>query len=87
MSADDELFDRVGAALQARGGWRYEPSTTPGGLASWCLDPGGEPVVSVNVVDGSIVAYLPVQDRDVTFVDLDALLAWLDEREGASPPA
>jgi hypothetical protein len=44
-------------------------------------------VVSVNVVDGSIVAYLPVQDRDVTFVDLDALLAWLDEREGASPPA
>ena len=53
--------------------------------ASWCLDPGGEPVVSVNVVDGAIVAYLPVQDRDVRFVDLDALLAWLEERESGPP--
>ncbi len=85
MSVDDELFDRVGAALGARGGWRYEPSTTPGGLPSWCLDPGGEPVVSVSVVDGAIVAYLPVQDRDISFVGLDALLAWVDEREGTAP--
>ena len=85
MSADDELFDRVGAALEGRGGWSYEPSTSPGGPPSWCLGPGGEPVVSVNVVDGAIVAYLPVQDRDVTFADLDALLAWIDEREGRPP--
>ncbi len=85
MSADDELFDRIGAALRERGGWRYEPSTTPGGLPSWCFDPGGEPVVSVNVVDGAVVAYLPVQDRDVTFGNLDALLRWMDEREGRPP--
>ena len=42
-------------------------------------------MVSVNVVDGAIVAYLPVQDRDVPFGDLDALLRWMDEREGRPP--
>ncbi len=85
MSSDDELFDRVGAALQERGGWHFEPSTSPGGPPSWCLDPGGEPAVSVNVVEGAIVAYLPVPDRDLTFPDLQALLAWMDEREGVHP--
>jgi hypothetical protein len=86
MTADDVLFDQVGAALGTRGGWRYEPSTTPGGLPSWCLDPGGEVVVSVNVTDGAVVAYLPSHDRDVRFGGLDGLLAWLDEREGSAGP-
>jgi hypothetical protein len=86
MTADDLLFDRVGEALTARGGWRYEPSPTPGGPASWCLDPGGEVVVAVNVVDGAVVTYLPARDRDVTFAGIDDLLAWLDEREGVTGP-
>jgi hypothetical protein len=84
MAADDVLFEQVGAALQARGDWRYEPSTTPGGLPSWCLDPGGTVVVSVNVIDGAVVAYLPATDRDVRFAGLDGLLAWMDEREGVA---
>jgi hypothetical protein len=82
VSADDQLFDAVGAALSARGGWHYEPSTSPGGPPSWCLDPGGEVVVAVTVLDGLVSAYLPATDRDVTFPDRDALTAWLDEREG-----
>ena len=84
MTADDLLFDRVGEALTARGGWHYEPSPTPGGPPSWCFDPGGEVVVAVNVVDGAVVAYLPARDRDVTLAGVDGLLAWLDEREGVT---
>ena len=40
--------------------------------------------MSVNVVGGAVVAYLPVQDREVRFADLAALLGWVDEREGTS---
>ena len=61
---DDEPFDEVGAVAQARGGWHYQPATTLGALPSWCLVPGGEVAVSVNVVDGSVVAHLPSADRE-----------------------
>ena len=84
MAADDLLFDRVGQALTARGGWHYEPSPSPGGPASWCLDPGGEVVVAVSVIDGRVVAYLPARDREVTFPGPEGLLAWMDEQEGAA---
>ena len=82
MNTDDPLFDAVGAVLGARGGWHYEPSSSPGGPPSWCLDPGGEVVVAVTVLDGVVSAYLPATDRDVAFADTGALVAWLDEREG-----
>ena len=85
--SDDQLFDAVGVALQARGGWHYEPATTPGALPSWCLDPGGEVAVSVNVVDGSVVAYLPSSDREVTLAGVEGLIEWLDAREGSAGPA
>jgi hypothetical protein len=78
MSADDALFDRVGAALAARGGWNYEPASTPGALPSWCLDPGGQVTLSVNVVDGMVTLYLPDEDRDIAVDGIDGLLAWLD---------
>ena len=78
---DDELFDQVGAAVQVRGGWRYEPATTPGAQPSWCLDPGGEVAVAVNVLEGSVVAYLPAQDREVALSGVDGLIEWLDRRE------
>jgi hypothetical protein len=87
MTTDDLLFDRVGEALTARGGWRYEPSSSPGGPPSWCLDPGGEAVVEVSVLEGAVVVYLPATDRDVSFADLDGMLAWLDEQEGAAGPS
>jgi hypothetical protein len=86
MSADDQLFDRVGEALAARGGWHYEPSSSPSGPPSWCLDPGGEIVVAVSVIDGGVVAYLPADDREVAFAGPDGLLAWLDEQEGVTRP-
>jgi len=79
---DDELFDEVGAAVETRGGWHYEPATTPGAQPSWCLDPGGEVAVAVNVVEGSVVAYLPAQDREVVLTGVDGLVGWLDLREG-----
>jgi hypothetical protein len=87
MTADDQLFDRVGEALAARGGWHYEPSSSPGGPPSWCLDPGGEIAVSVGVDGGAVVAYLPATDREVSFAGPEELLAWLDGREGAAGPA
>jgi hypothetical protein len=75
---DDVLFEQVGRALEARTGWHYEPSTTPGGSPSWCLDPGGQVSLSVNVIDGAVTIYVPEGDRDVTVAGVDALLAWLD---------
>jgi hypothetical protein len=85
--SDDELFDEVGAAVQARGGWRSAPPPTPGALPSWCLDPGGEVAVSVNVVDGVVVAYLPSADREIRLTGIDGLVEWLDTREGRTRPA
>ena len=78
MSADDVLFDQVGAELTKRPGWRYEPSTTPGGPPSWCLDPGGTIALSVNVIDGTVTVYVPENDRDVVVGGVDDLLTWLD---------
>jgi hypothetical protein len=76
--SDDELFTTVGQALEGRPGWRYEPSTTPGGLPSWCLDPHGRVTLSVNVIDGQVVVYVPESDRDVPVGTIADLLVWLD---------
>ncbi len=81
MSSDDELFDRVGDVLASRPGWIYEPSTTPGGPPSWCLDAHGEIRLSVSVDRGAITVYLPDQDLDIPVDDLDALTNWLDTNE------
>jgi len=76
--SDDALFEQVGAALGQRPGWHYEPSTAPGGLASWCLDPAGVVVLAVNVLDGAVTVYVPENDLDVPVGDVDGLVAWLD---------
>ena len=75
---DDAQFALVGRALEERPGWHYEPSTTPGGLPSWCLDPGGRVVLSVTVIDGAVTVYAPEDDREVVVGDVDALPVWLD---------
>ena len=82
MSPDDELFDRVGEVLTSRHpGWHYEPSTTPGGAPSWCLDPGGHITVSVTVIDGVIAVYLPAEDNEIPCVDVDTLTAWIEANQ------
>ena len=83
---DDDLFEELGAALQARGGWHFEPATTPGALPSWCLDPGGDVAVAVNVIEGKVVAYLPSTDREVPVDGVGGLLEWLDLREEDGGP-
>jgi len=83
---DEELFDLVGATVEARGGWHYEPGTTPGSLPSWCLDPGGEVAVAVNVIDGAVVAYLPATDQEIRLSGVEGLVVWLDTREGSGEP-
>jgi len=75
---DDELFERMGHALEGRPGWHYEPSTSPGGPPSWCLDPGGRVMLSANVIDGTVTVYAPEDDREVVVGDVAGLLAWLD---------
>ena len=83
MSADDVLFDQVGAELTKRPGWRYEPSTTPGGPPSWCLDPAGEILLSVSVYEGSILLYVPSEDWEVPIDNLEGLLRWVDAKGGS----
>jgi len=75
---DDELFDQVGRALEGRPGWRYEPSSTPGGPPSWCLDQGAQVVLSVNAYQGVVIVYVPETDREVPVGGVDELLTWLD---------
>jgi len=82
VASDDELFELVGRRLSERPGWSFQPSTTPGGVPSWCLDPGGEPVASVSVADATVIAYLPSEDREFRFAGVDELIEWLDAREG-----
>ncbi len=78
MTSDDDLFDQVCLDLKRRPGWRYEPSTTPGAHASWCLDPNGEFLLSVTVIDGVHSVYLPNEDREIDFDNKDSLIAWID---------
>lgn len=82
MSGDDELFDQLGRTLESRPGWRYEPSTTPGAQPSWCLDIGGQFLLSVTVIDGVHSVYLPNEDKEIDFDSEERLLAWVDEHEG-----
>lgn len=81
MSSDDDLFDQVGLALKDRPGWSYEPSTSPGAQPSWCLNAGGEILLSVTVIDGVHSVYLPNGDLEIDFDDMQGLLAWIDENE------
>jgi hypothetical protein len=76
--SDDELFESMGRALEDRPGWHYEPSTTPGGLPSWCLDPGGKVTLSAAVIDGVVTVYVPESDRDLAVGGVPELVAWLD---------
>ena len=84
MSRDDELFDQLGQVLEHRPGWRYEPSTSPGGQPSWCRTSEGEILLGVTVLDGVHSVYLPDQDREIDFDDRDGLVAWLDEHADPS---
>ncbi|MGA2836057.1 MAG: hypothetical protein ABSF84_05620 [Acidimicrobiales bacterium] len=81
LSHDDELFAALGRALGDRHGWHLEPSTTPGGSPSWCLDPGGEVVLSASVVQGRIQLYLPAEDREIEVGAVADLQSWLDGNE------
>jgi hypothetical protein len=81
MPDDDELFDQLGRLLGSRSGWHFEPPTTPGAPPSWCLDPGGEISLAVNVVGGSITVYLPDEDKELSLDGVAALIAWLDGNE------
>ena len=83
MSPDADLFDQIGRVLEPRPGWHYEPSTTPGAEPSWCLDPGGQIAVAVNVIDGAVCVYLPDEDREIRLNGLDELTEWIDRNEGA----
>ena len=82
MTQHESLFDRVGAALTARPGWRYEPSTTPGGAPSWCLVDEGEIELSVSVEGDAISIYRPDPEAEVAVDGIPALLMWMDQHQG-----
>ena len=82
MSQHESLFDRVGAALTARPGWRYEPSTTPGGAPSWCLVDEGEVELSASVEGDAISIYRPEPEAELTVDGIPALLMWMDQHQG-----
>jgi hypothetical protein len=82
MAQDESLFDRVGAALTAHPGWRYEPSTTPGGAPSWCLVDEGEIELSVSVEGDAISIYRPDPEAEVAVDGIPALLMWMDQHQG-----
>ena len=86
MAEDDELFERMGALLGGRPHWNYEPSPTPGGAPSWCLDPGGTVAVAASVLEGRVTLYFPEYDHENVVGDLDGLTAWLDEHEAQYLP-
>jgi hypothetical protein len=81
MSDDDALFEQVGDILRTRPDWHFEPATTPGSQPSWCLDPGGEVTLAVNVVGGAISVYLPERDREISLDSVEALVTWIDQNE------
>jgi hypothetical protein len=80
-SDDDGLFHQVGLLLGSRRGWNLEPSTTPGGPPSWCLDSGGEIELSVSVGSGVISVYVPDSDQEIALDGLGALTSWIDNNE------
>jgi hypothetical protein len=82
LSDDQVLFDQAGAILEEEGGWHYEPSSTPGGVPAWSLDPGGRVMCSVSVVNGAVILYFPEEDRELTLDGLDGLNAWLANTRG-----
>jgi len=76
-----DLFEQIGRLLERRPGWHFEPSPTPGLQPSWCLDPGGEITLAVNVIDGAVCVYVPSEDREIWLGVLDDLAAWIDRNE------
>jgi hypothetical protein len=81
VTRENDLFEQIGQLLTARPDWHYEPSPTPGAEPSWCLDPGGEIVLAVNVIDGAVCVYVPEGDREIRLRGLDELAAWIDRNE------
>ena len=81
VSYDDDLFEQIGRLLAPRHGWNFEPSPTPGAAPSWCLDPGGEVRLAVNVIEGKVCLYLPDRDQEIRFEGLNQLAVWLDRNE------
>ncbi len=81
MARKETLFDQVGAALQTRGHWIFEPSSTPGVAPTWCLDREGSLVLAVEVDGRAITVYLPDEDKEIPVDGLDGLLAWVDENQ------
>lgn len=81
MPHEVDLFTQVGRALERRPGWHYEPSPTPGAEPAWCLDPGGEIVLAVNVINGAVCLYVPSHDREIWLRDAEELSAWVDRNE------
>jgi hypothetical protein len=82
MARHESRFDQVGAALMARPGWRYEPSTTPGAAPSWCQVCEGEIVLSVSVEGDAISIYRPDPEAEVAVDGIPALLMWMDQHQG-----
>lgn len=87
MPGDDQAFDQVGRRLQQRPGWRYEPSTTPGAEPSWCLVRQGEILLGVTVIDGVHSVFVPEEDLEIDFSDVEGLMAWIEEHEAGIRPA
>jgi hypothetical protein len=81
MARHESLFDQVGAALMARPGWRYEPSTTPGAAPSWCQVCEGEIELSVSVEGDAISVYRPDRGTEIAVDGIPALLAWIDQHQ------
>ncbi len=86
MPRHHDLFDEVGQMVTSRPGWHYEPSTSPGGPPSWCLDPHGEPTLSVTVIDGNITMFLAATGQEIPIDNVDALRVWLDANESRFRP-
>jgi hypothetical protein len=82
MARHESRFDQVGAALMARPGWRYEPSTTPGAAPSWCQVCEGEIALSVSVEGDAISIYVPDRGTAVAVDDIPALMTWIDRNQG-----
>jgi hypothetical protein len=81
MAHDESLFDQVGAALTARPGWRYEPSTTPGAAPAWCQVCEGEIELAVSLEGDAISIYRPDRDEEVLVDGIPALMTWIDRHQ------
>ena len=84
---DDEVFVQIGHLLDHYPGWSLEASPTPGGSPMWCFVDWGDVVLSISVIDGRIVVYLPRTDQEMTLDSLNALGAWLSANQETFRPS